>query len=138
MPNSLKCTGEEKNMTLDEIEEFVKAARAAAVPGDSNVSAVVSTSGKIKQIEVEVNSQASAPDPPPATRHPPPATRHHPKTKRPDFPHKRSQGKRGLRRQTAQVGGTPSSETGVPAAVVSAAGCRGAVTGAVGIGRPGR
>ncbi|MFD8288062.1 hypothetical protein ACFV2B_07480 [Streptomyces lavendulae] len=56
MPKTLKCTGEEKNMTLNEIEEFVKAARAAEVPGDSNVSAVVSTSGKIKEIEVEVNS----------------------------------------------------------------------------------
>ncbi|MFE2879637.1 MULTISPECIES: hypothetical protein [Streptomyces] len=56
MPKTLKFTGEEKNMTLEELEMFVKAARAAEAPGDSNVSAVVSTSGKIKEIEVELDS----------------------------------------------------------------------------------
>jgi hypothetical protein len=56
MPKTLKFTGDDKNMTLDEIESFVKAARAADAPGTSNVSAVLSTTGKIKEIEVELSS----------------------------------------------------------------------------------
>ncbi|MBT2406220.1 MULTISPECIES: hypothetical protein [unclassified Streptomyces] len=56
MSKSLKFTGEEKNMTLEELESFVKAARAAEAPGDSTVNAVVSTSGKIKEIEVKLPS----------------------------------------------------------------------------------
>ncbi|MFE2554410.1 hypothetical protein ACFXGI_38805 [Streptomyces sp. NPDC059355] len=43
-------------MTLDELEMFMKAARAAEAPGDSKVSAVVSTSGKIKELEAELDS----------------------------------------------------------------------------------
>ncbi|MFJ3176390.1 hypothetical protein ACIPJK_37275 [Streptomyces roseus] len=43
-------------MTLEELEAFVKAARAADAPDESNVHAVVSTSGKIKEIEVELPS----------------------------------------------------------------------------------
>ncbi|WP_329391529.1 hypothetical protein OG625_39955 (plasmid) [Streptomyces sp. NBC_01351] len=56
MPKTLKFTGEDKNMTLEELEAFVKAARAADAPGDSNVSATLSTTGKIKEIEVELPS----------------------------------------------------------------------------------
>jgi hypothetical protein len=51
MPAALRFTGEAKDLTLDEI---VKAARAAGVPGDNPVRAELSTSQKIKEIEVAV------------------------------------------------------------------------------------
>lgn len=39
-------------MTLDELAEFVEAARRAGVPKTNPVRAEVSSSGKIKQVEV--------------------------------------------------------------------------------------
>ncbi|MEV4195823.1 hypothetical protein [Streptomyces toxytricini] len=54
MPRTLKFTGEAKNMTVEELESFVKAARAAGAPDGSHITAVVSTSGKVKEIEVEL------------------------------------------------------------------------------------
>lgn len=54
MPKTLKFTGDDKNMTLEEIEAFVRAARAADAPGNSNVTATLCTTGKIKEIEVEL------------------------------------------------------------------------------------
>jgi len=52
MPATLKFTGEEKDLTLDELAEFVDAARKAGVQGSNPVRAELSTSGKIKQVEV--------------------------------------------------------------------------------------
>lgn len=39
-------------MTLDELAEFLEAARKAGIPGDNPVRAELSTSGKIKEVEV--------------------------------------------------------------------------------------
>ncbi|WP_424217784.1 hypothetical protein ACN20G_37125 (plasmid) [Streptomyces sp. BI20] len=55
MPKTLKAVGEDKNMTLDEVRAFVKAAHKLGVPGDNPLTVEVSTSGKIKQIEVELD-----------------------------------------------------------------------------------
>lgn len=52
MPAKLTFTGNEKDLTLDELEEFVRAARKADVPGDNPVRAELSTSGKIKEVEI--------------------------------------------------------------------------------------
>lgn len=54
MPAALRFTGEDKDLTLDEIAAFVDAARKASVPGSNPVRAELSTSGKIKQVEVAV------------------------------------------------------------------------------------
>ncbi|MFD3835326.1 hypothetical protein ACFWWC_03590 [Streptomyces sp. NPDC058642] len=56
MPTSIRATGEDKDMTLDELAEFVETARKADVPGDNPVRAEVSTSGKIKGIEVATDA----------------------------------------------------------------------------------
>jgi hypothetical protein len=50
----LKLDGESKDMTLDEIEKFVKLARAAEVPGERPVYATLSSRGKIKQLEISI------------------------------------------------------------------------------------
>ncbi|MET7475087.1 hypothetical protein ABZT17_12100 [Streptomyces sp. NPDC005648] len=55
MPASVKFTGEDKDMTLDELADFVEAARKAGVPRDNPVRAELSTSGKIKQVEVALD-----------------------------------------------------------------------------------
>ncbi|MFC8361119.1 hypothetical protein ACFUIY_14750 [Streptomyces griseorubiginosus] len=52
MPAALKFTGEDKDLTLDELAEFVKRARKAGVPGENPVRAELSTSGKIKEVVV--------------------------------------------------------------------------------------
>lgn len=52
MPAALKFTGDDKDMTLDELAEFVETARKADVPGSNPVRAELSTSGKIKLVEV--------------------------------------------------------------------------------------
>lgn len=49
---SLRFTGEDKDMTLDELAEFVEKARAGGADGDRNVYAELSTSGKVKVITV--------------------------------------------------------------------------------------
>jgi hypothetical protein len=54
MPAALRFTGEAKDLTLDELAEFVKAARAAGVPGDNPVRAELSATQKIKELEVAV------------------------------------------------------------------------------------
>jgi hypothetical protein len=59
MPAALRFTGEAKDLTLDELDEFVKAARAAGVPGDNPVRAELSSSQKIKEIEVAVEVDRS-------------------------------------------------------------------------------
>jgi hypothetical protein len=51
-PHTLKFTGEDKDMTLDELDEFVKAARGAGVPGGNPVRAELSMSRKIKEVEI--------------------------------------------------------------------------------------
>ncbi|WP_326728991.1 hypothetical protein [Streptomyces phaeochromogenes] len=52
MPATLRFTGEEKDLTLDELAAFVDEARKANVPGDNPIRAELSTSGKIKEVEV--------------------------------------------------------------------------------------
>lgn len=52
MPAMLRFTGEEKDLTLDELTQFVDDARKAGVPGGNPIRAELSTSGKIKEVEV--------------------------------------------------------------------------------------
>jgi hypothetical protein len=52
MSTELRATGEAKDMTLDELAEFVEDARRAGVPGDNPVRAELSTSQKIKEVMV--------------------------------------------------------------------------------------
>ncbi|NUS82982.1 MAG: hypothetical protein HOY75_09555 [Streptomyces sp.] len=52
MPTVIRATGEAKDMTLDEIAQFVEDARKAGVPGDRPVRAVLSSSDKIKALEI--------------------------------------------------------------------------------------
>jgi hypothetical protein len=54
MPAALRFTGEEKDLTLDELTAFVEAARKAGVPGGNPVRAELSTSGKIKEVEIRL------------------------------------------------------------------------------------
>lgn len=55
MPAALKFTGEEKDLTLDELTEFVENARKAGVPGGNPIRAELSTSGKIKEVEIRLD-----------------------------------------------------------------------------------
>ncbi|MER5750645.1 hypothetical protein [Streptomyces sp. NPDC002088] len=55
MPAALRFTGEDKDMTLDELAAFVEAAKKAGVPQDNPVRAELSTSGKIKQVEIALD-----------------------------------------------------------------------------------
>ncbi|MEU6535528.1 hypothetical protein [Streptomyces sp. NPDC047000] len=55
MPTVIRATGEAKDMTLDELAQFVEDARKAGVPGDRNVRAEVSYSGKIKEVEIALS-----------------------------------------------------------------------------------
>ncbi|MEU8555949.1 hypothetical protein AB0C80_18435 [Streptomyces anthocyanicus] len=50
MPAALTFTGEDKDLTLDELAAFVDAAKKAGVPGRNPIRAELSTTGKIKQI----------------------------------------------------------------------------------------
>lgn len=59
MPATLKFHGEDKDMTLDELAEFVEQARRAGVPKTNPVRAELSTSGKIKQVEVAMGEDDS-------------------------------------------------------------------------------
>lgn len=54
MALSLTFSGEGKDMTFDELEEFVKQAREGNVQGDRNVYAELSTSGKVKELKVRL------------------------------------------------------------------------------------
>lgn len=59
MPATLRYTGDAKDLTLDELAEFVKSARTAGVPGDNPVRAELSMSQKIKTIEVATDVDRS-------------------------------------------------------------------------------
>jgi hypothetical protein len=59
MPATLRFIGEAKDLTLDEIDEFVQAARAAGVPGDNPVRAELSMSQKLKALEVATSLDRS-------------------------------------------------------------------------------
>lgn len=59
MPATLRFTGETKDLTLDELAQFVEDARKAGVPGDNPVRAELSTSQKIKEIAVAVDVDRS-------------------------------------------------------------------------------
>lgn len=54
MRRTMRVTGEWKNITFEELEDFVKAARDAGVRDDENITAEVSSSGKIKELEIEI------------------------------------------------------------------------------------
>ncbi|MCI3271408.1 hypothetical protein [Streptomyces cylindrosporus] len=55
MPASLTFRGDDKDMTLDELADFIEAARRAGVPKTNPVRAELSTSGKIKEVEVALS-----------------------------------------------------------------------------------
>jgi hypothetical protein len=57
MPAALRFTGEEKDLTLDELAQFVDAARKSGVPGDNPIRAELSTSGKIKEVEIALTEE---------------------------------------------------------------------------------
>ncbi|MCD7440253.1 hypothetical protein K4B79_18740 [Streptomyces lincolnensis] len=59
MPTSIRATGEAKDLTLDELAQFVEDARKAGVPGDNPLRAELSMSGKIKEIEVAIGVDRS-------------------------------------------------------------------------------
>ncbi|MFJ9089806.1 hypothetical protein ACIRL3_46065 [Streptomyces sp. NPDC102384] len=59
MPSRIKFSGAEKDMTLDELEEAIKHARHAGAAGDRYVYAVLSTSGKIKEVGVDIGDDPS-------------------------------------------------------------------------------
>ena len=59
MPAALRFHGEDKDMTLDELADFVEAARRAKVPKHNPVRAELSTGGKIKQVEVLLDDDPS-------------------------------------------------------------------------------
>lgn len=52
VPTSLRATGEAKDMTLDELAAFIEDASKAGIPGDRNIRAELSYSGKIKEVEI--------------------------------------------------------------------------------------
>lgn len=54
MALELRFTGEDKDMTFDELEAFVQKARANEVDGNRNVYAELSTSGKVKVLIVNL------------------------------------------------------------------------------------
>ncbi|MDX3068240.1 hypothetical protein PV518_39815 [Streptomyces sp. ND04-05B] len=58
MATTIRATGEGKDMTLDELAQFVEDARKAGVPGERNIRAELSMSGKIKVVEVALNEEA--------------------------------------------------------------------------------
>jgi hypothetical protein len=55
MPATLRFTGEEKDLTLAELTQFVENARKAGVPDGNPIRAELSTSGKIKEVEVALD-----------------------------------------------------------------------------------
>ena len=59
MPAAIRFTGDNKDLTLDELAEFVDTARKAGVPGDNPVRAELSMSRKIKEIEVATDVDRS-------------------------------------------------------------------------------
>ncbi|MFE0187970.1 hypothetical protein [Streptomyces sp. NPDC058989] len=54
MPSRIKFSGAEKDITLDELEDAIQHARNAGAKGDRYVYAVLSTSGKIKEVSVDI------------------------------------------------------------------------------------
>lgn len=55
MPAAFRFTGEDKDLTLDELDEAIRAARKAGISGDRQIRAELSTSGKIKAIEIALD-----------------------------------------------------------------------------------
>ncbi|MBE4791000.1 hypothetical protein [Streptomyces caniscabiei] len=55
MPAAITFTGEDKDLTLDELAAFLEAAKKAGAPGTNPLRAELSTSGKIKQIQIALN-----------------------------------------------------------------------------------
>lgn len=51
----LRYSGDGKDMTLDELANFVEKMKAAGVQGATSVYAELSTSGKIKEVAVDVS-----------------------------------------------------------------------------------
>ncbi|MFJ8676357.1 hypothetical protein [Streptomyces sp. NPDC093589] len=54
MPSRIKFSGAEKDMTLDELEDAIGHARNVGAKGDRCVYAILSTSGKIKEVGVDI------------------------------------------------------------------------------------
>ncbi|WP_405010883.1 hypothetical protein [Kitasatospora sp. NBC_01539] len=57
MTGLMKFSGAAKNLTFDELERFVQAARKAGASGGQPVTAVVSTTGKLKQVQVLLDGE---------------------------------------------------------------------------------
>jgi hypothetical protein len=58
MPSRIKFSGAEKDTTLDELEDAIQHARSVGAKGDRYVYAVLSTSGKIKEVGVDIGDDA--------------------------------------------------------------------------------
>ncbi|MEV5107535.1 hypothetical protein ACFQ7G_19885 [Streptomyces massasporeus] len=56
----ISFSGEDKDMTLDELEEALQKARDVGAVGDRYVYADLSSSGKIKQVRVEVGTESDS------------------------------------------------------------------------------
>lgn len=52
MPTSLRATGEAKNMTRDELAQFIDDARKADLPCDRNVRAELTYTAKNMEVEI--------------------------------------------------------------------------------------
>ncbi|MER5886999.1 hypothetical protein ABT160_24510 [Streptomyces sp. NPDC001941] len=59
MSSRIKYSGEDKDMTLDELENAIRLARNAGAKGERYVYATLSTSGKIKEVSVELGEDSS-------------------------------------------------------------------------------
>jgi hypothetical protein len=57
MALELRFTGEDKDMTFDELAAFVEQARSNGIDGSRNVRAELSTSGKIKVLTVSLGTE---------------------------------------------------------------------------------
>ncbi|MFJ9855145.1 hypothetical protein [Streptomyces sp. NPDC101150] len=57
MPSRIKFSGAEKDMTLDELEDAIRHARNVGAKGDRCVYAILSTSGKIKEIGLDIGEE---------------------------------------------------------------------------------
>ncbi|WP_432041431.1 hypothetical protein [Streptomyces cadmiisoli] len=57
MPTSIRATGEAKDLTLAELAAFVENARKVGVPDDRPLRAELSTSGKIKVLEIALDEE---------------------------------------------------------------------------------
>ncbi|WP_461014296.1 hypothetical protein [Streptomyces daliensis] len=51
----MKYSGAEKDLTLDELEEFIRDARKAGADGRRYIYGMLSTNGKLKEVSVDLS-----------------------------------------------------------------------------------